>query len=174
MARGDLSDAEWRIIELLLPTERGADGQGRPLGFALTGGETSDYSAVPALLAIPVGKPRSFLADKGYDGDAIREKLIHGVRPVIPPKANRKTRHPATLGHIKAATASSECSIDSSSSAGLPPVATKPAFPSKRSFHWGQQKSGCRTSRNVFSSPLALRRKSFRRLMKSVSLAHGF
>lgn len=43
------------------------------------------------LLAIPVGKPRLFLADKGYDGDFLREELlIHGIRPVIPPKANRK------------------------------------------------------------------------------------
>ncbi|MBB4546233.1 MULTISPECIES: transposase [Rhizobium] len=48
-------------------------------------------SAVPALLTIPVGKPKSFLADKGYDGDSAREELlIHGIRPVIPPKANRK------------------------------------------------------------------------------------
>jgi transposase len=31
------------------------------------------------------------LADKGYDADAIREELLlHGTRPVIPPKANRK------------------------------------------------------------------------------------
>nr|WP_281034906.1 IS5 family transposase [Mesorhizobium waimense] len=68
-----------------------ADGQGRPLGFILTGGETSDYNAVPGLLTMPVAKPRSFLADKGYDGDSIREELlIHGIRPVIPPKANRK------------------------------------------------------------------------------------
>nr|WP_312889382.1 IS5 family transposase [Rhizobium laguerreae] len=67
------------------------DGQGRPLGFVPTGGETSDYAAVPDLLAMPVGKPRLFLADKGYDGDAIREELlIHGIKPVIPPKANRK------------------------------------------------------------------------------------
>ena len=43
------------------------------------------------MLAIPVGKPRLFLADKGYDGDFLREELlIHGIRPVIPPKANRK------------------------------------------------------------------------------------
>lgn len=68
-----------------------ADGQGRPLGFILTGGETSDYNAVPGLLAMPVAKPRLFLADKGYDGDSIREELlINGIRPVIPPKANRK------------------------------------------------------------------------------------
>ncbi|WP_258162864.1 IS5 family transposase [Rhizobium sp. TH2] len=68
-----------------------ADGQGRPLGFILTGGETSDYSAIPALLAMPVGKPRLFLADRGYDADAVREKLLmHGILPVIPPRANRK------------------------------------------------------------------------------------
>jgi transposase len=40
---------------------------------------------------MPVGKPKLFLADKGYDSDAIREELlIHGILPVIPPKANRK------------------------------------------------------------------------------------
>ncbi|AHG49622.1 transposase (plasmid) [Rhizobium leguminosarum bv. trifolii CB782] len=68
-----------------------ADGQGRPHGFVPTGGEASDYAAVPDLLAMPVRKPRLFLADKGYDGDVIRaELLIHGIKPVIPPKANRK------------------------------------------------------------------------------------
>jgi len=30
-----------------------------------TGGEVSDVKAVPALLAMPVGKPRLMLADKG-------------------------------------------------------------------------------------------------------------
>ncbi|MFF2323305.1 transposase [Agrobacterium sp. NPDC058088] len=68
-----------------------ADGQGRPLGFILTGGEASDYNAVPDLLAMPGAKPRLFLADKCYDSDALREELlIHGIRPVIPPRANRK------------------------------------------------------------------------------------
>ncbi len=57
----------------------------------LTGGEASDYNAVTGLLAMPVRKPRLFLADKGYDSDALREELlIHGIRPVIPPKVNRK------------------------------------------------------------------------------------
>lgn len=70
---------------------RRPDGQGRPLGFILAGGEASDYNAVPGRLAIPVGKPRLFLADKGYDGDFLREELLtHGISPVIPPKANRK------------------------------------------------------------------------------------
>jgi transposase len=51
----------------------------------------SDYWAVPALLDMPVAKPKALLADKGYDGDAIREDLLwRGVLPIIPPKANRR------------------------------------------------------------------------------------
>jgi len=58
----------------------------------LTGGEVSDYRAVSALLAMPVAKPRLMLADKGYDGDEVRQSLLmRGVMPVIPPKANRRT-----------------------------------------------------------------------------------
>ncbi len=37
------------------------DGQGRPLGFVLTGGQVSDYTAVPDLLAMPVNRPKLFL-----------------------------------------------------------------------------------------------------------------
>lgn len=67
------------------------DNQGRPLGFILTGGEASDYGAVDALMAIPVTKPKALLADKGYDGDTVRENLlIQGILPIIPPKANRR------------------------------------------------------------------------------------
>ena len=68
-----------------------ADGQGRPLGFVVTGGEASDYTAVPQLLALPVDRPKAMLADKGYDGDDVRAALLmKGILPVIPPKANRK------------------------------------------------------------------------------------
>ena len=68
-----------------------SDGQGRPLGFVLTGGEVSDYKAVAELLALAVKKPKMMLADKGYDGDEVRIALLmKGVLPVIPPKTNRK------------------------------------------------------------------------------------
>ena len=41
---------------------------------------------------MPVAKPRLMLADKGYDGDAVREALlVRGILPVIPPKANRRS-----------------------------------------------------------------------------------
>ena len=44
-------------------------------------------------MALPLAKPRLLLADKGYDSDAVREGLlIHGILPVIPPRANRS--HP--------------------------------------------------------------------------------
>jgi transposase len=57
----------------------------------LTGGETSDYLAVPVLLDMLVAKPRALLADKGYDSDAVRERLlVHGILPVIPPKITRR------------------------------------------------------------------------------------
>lgn len=57
----------------------------------LTGGEVSDYRAVPALLDMPVTRPKALLADKGYDGDAVREDLLwRGILPIIPPKANRR------------------------------------------------------------------------------------
>ena len=36
-------------------------------------------------------EPEAFLADKGYDSDALVETLeARGITPVIPPKANRK------------------------------------------------------------------------------------
>ena len=78
-------------------------GQGRPLGFVLTGGGVSDYKAVPALLDMPVPKPKALLADKGYDGDTVRENLLcRGILPVVPPEANRREaaclRFPALPG----------------------------------------------------------------------------
>lgn len=72
------------------------DNQGRPLGFVLTGGEASDYTAAEPLMAIPITKPKALLADKGYDGDRFRESLlIRGILPIIPPRSNRKVpEHP--------------------------------------------------------------------------------
>lgn len=40
-------------------------------------------------------RPKTLLADKGYDSDAIREDAcFHGTNPVIPTKANRKVQRP--------------------------------------------------------------------------------
>ncbi|MCA1298077.1 transposase [Stappia indica] len=70
---------------------RPSDGQGRPLGFVLTGGEASGYNAFKPLPEMPVGRPRLMLADKGYGGDTVRQSLrLAGISPVLPPKANRR------------------------------------------------------------------------------------
>ncbi|SFD38838.1 Transposase, partial [Devosia psychrophila] len=55
-----------------------------------------------ALMAMPVGRPRLLLADKGYDGDAVRQDLLlSGIVPVIPPKANRKNPPPCDFKAYK-------------------------------------------------------------------------
>ena len=58
-----------------------AEGQGHhPLGFILTGGEASNYSAIPGLLVLLVGQPHQMLANKGYDVDTIHDELLlHGT-----------------------------------------------------------------------------------------------
>ncbi len=51
----------------------------------------SDYRDVAALLDMPVAKPKALLADKRYDGDAVREDLLwRGILLIISPKANRR------------------------------------------------------------------------------------
>lgn len=66
------------------------DGQGRPLGFVVTGGQVSDCVAVSNLFDLDVSKPRLMLADKGDDGDEVRHSLlVHDILPVIPPRAHQ-------------------------------------------------------------------------------------
>ena len=47
-------------------------------------------------MALPLTKPKALLADKGYDGDPFRERLlIQGILPIIPPRSNCKaSEHP--------------------------------------------------------------------------------
>jgi transposase len=47
-------------------------------------------------MAMPAPKPKALLADKGYDGDELRQKLlVRGILPIIPPKSNRRNpEHP--------------------------------------------------------------------------------
>lgn len=53
-------------------------------------------------MALPANKPKALLADKGYDGDAVREALLlQGILPVIPPKANRKAPIPCDFSRYR-------------------------------------------------------------------------
>jgi transposase len=69
-----------------------SDATGLPLAFQLTGGEAADCTQFETLSALAEARPGYLIADKGYDSDAIRDSLREaGVRPVIPPRSNRKT-----------------------------------------------------------------------------------
>jgi len=51
---------------------------------------------------MPCRKPRLFLADKGNDGDAVRQiLLLTGNSPVIPPKSNRSEPIPCDFRAYK-------------------------------------------------------------------------
>ena len=59
------------------------------MAFTLTPGQAADITqAAPLLENI---EPGAFLADKGYDADALIQSLDQrGITPVIPSKANRR------------------------------------------------------------------------------------
>ena len=78
-----------------------ADGQGKPITAALTGGERHEQIALEALLdqgAIrrpgrgrPRLRPRAVAGDKGYSSPKARARLRRrGIRPVIPSKSNQR------------------------------------------------------------------------------------
>ena len=65
------------------------DALGNPLALRLTGGQVHDITQAEALAA--EAQPEALLGDKGYDADAFIESLeVRAIKPVIPPKSNRK------------------------------------------------------------------------------------
>jgi transposase len=57
----------------------------------LTPGQDHDLTCAEPLL--DNADPRALIADKAYDADALIDKLTaRGITPVIPPKANRKSK----------------------------------------------------------------------------------
>jgi len=67
------------------------DALGNPLKFTLTPGQRNDITQAESL--IEDFKNTMIIADKGYDSNALIEKILHqGSIPVIPPKKNRKAQ----------------------------------------------------------------------------------
>lgn len=63
---------------------------GRPAIIRLTAGNVSDIHVAGDLVAA-AGPLKCLIADKGYDANALRNKLrADGARPVIPGRINRK------------------------------------------------------------------------------------
>ena len=68
-----------------------SDAKGTPLAFHLTPGEAADCAAFEDIYALQDVKPAYLLADKGYDTNAVRDRIkADGVRATIPSKSNRK------------------------------------------------------------------------------------
>ncbi len=64
--------------------------RGLPLGFVLTPGQAHDVQGFVPLFRMMTGRIEAFLADRGYDADAIRQEIAAaGVEAVIPAKSNR-------------------------------------------------------------------------------------
>lgn len=92
-----------------------SDAKGVPLAFHLTPGEAADCAAFEDVYALGDVKPGYLLADKGYDTNAIRDRLKDdGVRATIPSKSNRvkairwnkalyreRNRIERMIGHLK-------------------------------------------------------------------------
>ena len=65
------------------------DALGNPVALSLTPGQAHDITQAEPLL--DQVEPGAFLADKGYDSDALVATLQErGITPVIPSKANRR------------------------------------------------------------------------------------
>lgn len=78
------------------------DGQGVPIGALLESAQKSEVGlAEPTLATVrvprargrPRTRPREVVADKGYDSDALRQRLrARGIRPCIPRRRNARPR----------------------------------------------------------------------------------
>ena len=67
------------------------DALGNPLVLSLTGGQIHDVSQAETLTAQV--QPEALLGDKGYDAGSFIESLkVRAIKPVIPPKSNRKIK----------------------------------------------------------------------------------
>lgn len=77
-----------------------ADAHGNPIDFEVTGGEVHDAKVAHQLIA-KIGVAEHFIADKGYDSEAIREQArAAGMNPVIPRKSNSKKPNPEFDSHL--------------------------------------------------------------------------
>lgn len=68
-------------------------GLGLPVELTLTAGQSADVTQAEALLECQPAEV--VIADKGYDSDAVVERIeASGAEAVIPPRSNRKRQRP--------------------------------------------------------------------------------
>ena len=70
------------------------DADGYPLHFKITGGDVHDSQVAGELIDM-IRHADYFIADKGYDSQAIRDKAcMHDMIPIIPKRSNTKAPNP--------------------------------------------------------------------------------
>ena len=100
-----------------------ADTLGRPLRFRITPGQASDIAAAPGLL--DGQHAGAVLADKAYDGNALRAQIAAmNAQAVIPAKRNRKIPIPHDAAIYRHRNKIERCFGPSSTSAASPPATT--------------------------------------------------
>lgn len=62
------------------------DARGLPLGFVLTPGQAHDAQGCAPLFRVIDDRIEAFLADRGYDADAIREEIAAAGVEAVPPR----------------------------------------------------------------------------------------
>ena len=83
----------WTIYHFTIKIHLRVNAHGLPMRTEITPGQTSDYLGFDLVMAKNLLSPSVLLADRGYDGDRIRAKLIaRNVLPVIPMRKSRKKR----------------------------------------------------------------------------------
>lgn len=71
------------------------DAHGNPIDFEITGGEVHDAKAASQIIS-KIESGENFIADKGYDSEAIRDQARQtGMNPIVPRRVNSKTPNPA-------------------------------------------------------------------------------
>jgi transposase len=72
-----------------------ADANGNPIDFEITGGEVHDSQVADQLIDKCGQAGTSFVGDKGYDSEKIRQKIREkSMTPVIPRRTNSKKPNP--------------------------------------------------------------------------------
>ena len=64
------------------------DALGNPLRFTLTGGQAHDITQAYEL--IDGIESEYVIADRGYDSQRFRERIVEMATPVIPPRSSRR------------------------------------------------------------------------------------
>jgi transposase len=119
------------------------NAEGLPIALLLTPGEAHDSTAFTDLMAEYEADPEVMLADKGYDGDAIRDAIRdRGGTPEIPTKNNRRIQHTVNRALYATRTGSSVSSTASRTAGAWLHATIIPPAPSLASPSWLRSSSG--------------------------------